>query len=87
MIAGLLWASWIVSCVLAVNGVMRRAGAFLLVAGLLRLIVPWVAMMSIGRFILLIPLLEIAIGVGYLSKARTTIQWLLAGLACTLYVA
>lgn len=87
MIAGMLWASLIVSCGLAVSGVMRRAGALLLVAGLLSLIDSWAAMMSIGRFILLLPLLEIAIGVGYLSKARTTTQWILASVACALYVA
>ncbi len=87
MIAGLLLAAVVVSCVLAVIGLIRRAGWFLLFAGLLGLIYSWAGMMSIGRFILLIPLLEIASGVGYLVKARTTILWLLSGVACALYVA
>ena len=87
MIADVLWAALAVSCVLAVIGVIQRSGAALVVAGLLGLGFSLAAMMSIGRFVVLIPLLEIAIGAGYLAKARRRVLWVLGGVALVLYVA
>lgn len=56
-------------------------------AGVLGLGFSWAAMMSIGRFIVLIPLLEIAIGAGYLANVRGRVLWMLGGVALVLYVA
>lgn len=87
MIAGLLWAALGASCVLAVIGVARRSGAALLLAGPLGLGFSWASMMSVGRLVVLMPLLEIAIGAGYLTHARRRVLWLLGVVALGLYVA
>lgn len=86
MIANVLWAALAVSCVLAVIGVVQRSGAALVAAGGLGLVFSGAAMMSIGRFIVLIPLLEIAIGAAYLAKVRRRVLWVLGGVALVLYV-
>ena len=87
MVATVLWAGLLVSCVLASIGVMRRSGWALIAAGLLGLGFSWAAILSIGRFIVLAPLLEIALGSGYLLRARRTMLSALAGAAVVLYIA
>lgn len=87
MLAVLLWVALAVSVVLAVIGVVRRSATALLVAGTLSLVFCGAAMLSVGRFVLLIPLLVIAIGAGYLAEARRTTLYVLGGVAAVLYVA
>ena len=87
VVAVVLWAALAASCVLAVIGVQRRSGATLVAAGVLGLGFSGAAVLSIGRFVVLLPLLELAIGAGYLSKAPRGMLWVLAGVAIALYVA
>ncbi len=65
-----LWTLLGVSVLLGVWGVARRSGPLLVVAGLLSLALSWTAMLSIGRFLLLLPLLELAAGTGLLLHSR-----------------
>ena len=87
LIALVLWIALAASLVLGVFGIARRSGALLLVAGLLSLGFCWAAMLSIGRLLVLIPLLELAFGVAYLARARGRTLYVAGGIAATLYVA
>lgn len=87
VVAVLLWATLAASLVLLILGVRRRSGAMLLVAGGLSLLVSWASILSIGRFLVLLPLVEIALGAGYLTRLRTAGRYGLVGAATALYVA
>jgi hypothetical protein len=85
--AGLLWAAFAASFVLATLGLARRSGLLMVLGGLLGLAFAAAAMLSIGRFVILVPFLELAIGIGFLTKARASILWILGGVAVGLYIA
>ena len=65
-----LWTLLVVSVGLGIRGVERRSAWMLLVAGAIALGWSWAAMMSVGRFTLILPLLELAGGVGLLLRSR-----------------
>ncbi len=87
MTAGPLWAALAASFVLAALGMDRRSGPLMLLSGFLGLVCSATAMVSIGRFVVFIPLLELAMGIGFLAKVRRPVLWTLAGVAAALYIA
>ena len=79
-----LWGMLGAAGVLGAVGLLRRRAAPLLVGGALALVFCWMGMLSLGLFVLIVPLLEFAAGIGLLLRRRRAMP-LLFGWAVALY--
>ena len=85
-IALLLWSGLGASLVMSVVGWTTRSGTLSVVAGAMSLVFCWAAGLSIGRFLVVVPLLDFAIGARLLLKASRTVGAVLIGIALALYL-
>lgn len=83
-IAAARWTLLGISVVLGIWGAARRSAGLLFIAGALSLSFSLVAMLSIGRFLLILPLLAFAAGTGFLVRSRRG-MFILVGVAVLVY--
>ena len=85
-IALLLWSGLGASLAMSVMGWTMRSGALSVVAGAISLVFCWAGALSIGRLLVVVPLLDFAIGARLLLKASRTVGAVLIGIAVALYL-
>lgn len=83
-IAAALWTILGVSVLLGIWGIARRSPTLLFISGALSLALSVIAMLSIGRFLLIMPLLELAAATGLLLRSRRCL-FILAGVAVLIF--